>query len=72
MAVGVDHRHYRFLRTVSVVEVKTGLGHFSGHQRVNDNQPGVAFDDCHVGQVEAANLIDPFGDLEQAVVEVQL
>src|SRR5262249_20771923 len=43
-----------------------------GRERVDDDQRSVALDDRHVGYVEAAYLIDAFGDLEQAVNGIEL
>ncbi|MCY1356230.1 hypothetical protein D3C81_1268510 [compost metagenome] len=71
MAVRVDHRHHRLFGAVFVVQLQARAGGLGGGQRVDDDQAGVAFDDRHVGDVEAADLVDAVGHLEQAVVHVQ-
>ncbi|MNS53590.1 hypothetical protein D3C72_863490 [compost metagenome] len=72
VGVAVDHRHHRFARTVLVVQVQCRLGGFGHGQRVDDDQPVVAFDDGHVGQVEAAHLIQPWADFEQSGMGAEL
>ncbi|MNJ13630.1 hypothetical protein D3C77_78390 [compost metagenome] len=72
MAVAVDHRHHRFARAVLVVQLQRGAGGFGGGQRVDDDQPVVAFDEGHVGQVQATHLVQPRRYFEQASVGVEL
>ncbi|MNM61209.1 hypothetical protein D3C81_725050 [compost metagenome] len=72
MGMAVDHRHHRFARTVLVVQIERGTGGFGGGQRVDDDQPVVAFDDGHVGQVQAAYLVQPGYHFEQPGMVVQL
>ena len=71
VAVAVDHRGHRPVAAVGAVEVEAGAGHLGGDERVDDDHPALALDEGHVGEVEAAHLVDALGDLEEAVVEVQ-
>jgi len=43
-----------------------------GDQRVDDDDPVVAFDQRHVGHLETADLVDPVGHLIQAVLGGEL
>ncbi|MCY1520159.1 hypothetical protein D9M68_549300 [compost metagenome] len=70
--MGVDHRDDWLLRAVLVVQVERGARGFGSEQRVDDDQAGVAFHNRHVGQVEAAHLVDAPGHAVQAVVQVEL
>jgi hypothetical protein len=70
--VGVDQRGHRFARAVPKIQFEAGPGGFDGQQRIEHDQPVLAFNDGHVGQVQAADLVDAFGDLEQAGDGVQL
>ncbi|MNQ48931.1 hypothetical protein D3C85_628190 [compost metagenome] len=72
VGVAVDHRHHRFVRTVLVVQVQRRLGGFGHGQRVDDDQPVVAFDDGHVRQVKAAHLIQAWADFEQSGMGAEL
>ena len=72
MAVGVDHRGDGFCRAVGEIKIERGLRGLVRQQRIDQDQPAVAFDDGHVGDVEAAHLVDAVGDLEQAVDRVEL
>ena len=72
VVVGVEHGDDRLLRAVLVVQVQTGLGGGRGKQRVNDDQAGVTFNDGHVGQIHAADLVHAFGHFKQAVYGVEL
>jgi hypothetical protein len=47
----------------------SGLG---TEQWINENEASVPLNDGHVGDIEAANLIDPFGDLKQPMLQIQL
>ena len=47
-------------------------GRFGGGQRVHQNPTSLAFDDGHVGNVKATQLIHALGHLEQANVGVKL
>jgi len=57
---------------VLVVKLETGARGFRGDQGIHDDQAAIPFDDVHVGQVEAAHLVQPLGHLEQAGDIVQL
>ncbi|MCY1438822.1 hypothetical protein D9M71_550360 [compost metagenome] len=72
MAVAVDHRDDRLLRSVLEIQVEGGAGGFRGGQGIDEHQAGVAFDDGHVRRVEAAHLVELRHDLEQAGDVVQL
>lgn len=59
VTVGVDHRDDGALRAaVGAVEVQRRGGHLGGDQRIDDDDSGVALDECDVGDVETADLID--------------
>ncbi|MNR00411.1 hypothetical protein D3C85_1161820 [compost metagenome] len=66
VAVRIDHRDDGLLRPMLIVEIQRGLGGLGGNERVHDRQAVLAFDDCHVGQVQVTHLVDPVHDLEQA------
>ena len=70
--VGVDHRGHRLARTVLEVQFEARLGGLHGKQRIDHDQPVLPLDDGHVGQVQAAKLVDALGDLEQPGDVVQL
>ena len=70
--VGVDHRRDRLAPAMLEVEFKSGACALGGCQRVDNDDAGIAFDQRHVGDVEAAHLIDAVADLEQAMVHVEL
>ena len=72
MAVAVDHRDDRLLRPVLVVQLKAGPGGLGIEQRVDDDQAGLALDDGHVCEVDAAQLVHAVGDLEQAGDRIDL
>ena len=71
MAVGVNHRHHGPARPVPVVELKRGGGHLTADQGIHNDQAGIALDHVHIGEVETANLINPFAHLEQPGMVVQ-
>lgn len=62
----LDHRDDGLLRSMLIEEIQRGLGGLGGNGRVHDRQAVLAFDDCHVGQVQVTHLVDPLHDLEQA------
>lgn len=62
----LDHRDDGLLRSMWIEEIQRGLGGLGGNGRVHDRQAVLAFDDCHVGQVQVTHLVDPLHDLEQA------
>ena len=71
MAVSVDHGHHGPLRPVGEVMFQCRPGNFGRRQRIDQDQPAVALDHRHVGDVEAAQLIEAVGDHEQAVGHVE-
>jgi hypothetical protein len=71
VAVGVDHRGNRPVTAVLAVQRQRRRRRLGRDQRVDDDDPGVALDDAHVGQVVAADLVDPAGHLEQALPGLQ-
>ena len=71
VAVGVDDRGDRPPAAVLEIEVEARARRLGRDQRIDDDQAALAFDDGHVGDVEAADLIDPVGDLEEPVVHVE-
>jgi AcrR family transcriptional regulator len=72
VVMGVDDGADGFPRPVLVIEIERGARGFGGGQRVDDDQRAVALDDGHVGDVEAAHLVDAVGDLEKAVDGIEL
>ncbi|MNJ26137.1 hypothetical protein D3C77_206030 [compost metagenome] len=72
VGVAVDHGNDGAFAQVLVHQFQRGLGGFYREQGVEDNPAGPAFDEGHVGQVIATHLVDLVGDLEQAVLHVQL
>jgi len=70
--VRVDHRDDRSARSMRVVEVKSGFCCLASQQRVDDDEAGIALNDRHVGQVEAAELVNPVDDLEQPADSIEL
>ena len=72
VAVRIDHRADRLVRTVLIVKRQRSARRLGGEQRIDDDQRGVAFDDRHVGDIEAAHLIDALRHFEQAVDRVEL
>ena len=72
VAVGVDHCHDRLARPVLIIQVKSGLRGFLADQRIDQDKSGVAFDNRHVRQIEAAYLIDAIDNDEQPVEHIEL
>ena len=70
--VGVDHRDHRPLRAMAEVHGQPGPGGFHRQHRVHHDQAMLAFDQGHVGQVQATHLVDAVGDLEQTGNAVEL
>jgi hypothetical protein len=73
VAVRVDHRDHR-LRALQRVhrQLQPGLRHRRREHGVDDDPAGPAFDQRHVGDVVAADLVDAVGHLEQALCVLQL
>ena len=75
MAVGVDDgRHVQVggLWAILPVQGQGAFGAFDRDQRVNDDQAARAFDDGHVGHVEATHLVQAGAHFKQAVVVIEL
>ncbi|MNM79910.1 hypothetical protein D3C81_918580 [compost metagenome] len=72
VGVAVEHRDHRALAQVLIGQVERSPGRFRREQRVEDDPAAVALDEGDVGDVVAAHLVDAVGDLEQAVLHVQL
>ncbi len=70
--MGVDHRRHRPLAAMLEVKLEARLRGLRRHQRIDHDHAGVALDQCHVGNVEAADLINAGDDLEQAVPAIEL
>ena len=68
VAVGVDHGHHRALTAVAAVEAERGRGRLGAHQRIDDDDAGIALDEGDVGQVQSANLVDAFDDLVETLL----
>jgi len=70
--VCVNHRGNRFARAILEVQLKARSGGFNRQQRVEHDQPVVALNNGHVGQIQATNLINAFSDLEQTSNGIEL
>jgi hypothetical protein len=68
MTVGVDDRTYRPVTAMCPVQRQRGCRGLGADQRVDDDDSGVALDDRHVRQIQAAHLVDAFHDLEQTLL----
>ncbi len=66
VAVAVDEPGDRALAPVLAVEGQRRRRGLGRDQRVDDDDPLLALDDVHVGEVEAAQLVEAGRDLEQA------
>ena len=66
----IDHGHHGLLRTMFVVELKCSLRDFSADQWINHDETAVAFDEGHVRQIEAAQLINALRHFVQTVGHV--
>ena len=69
MTVRVDHADHGPFTQVLVSERQSRPGRFAGGQRVDHDPSCLAPNQCHVGDVEAANLVDPVYHLKQAMVQ---
>ena len=67
-----DHGRHRFVAQVLARKGQRRGRSFLGGQRVDDDPAGLAFDQRHVGNVKAAQLVDMVHHLEQAEVGVEL
>jgi hypothetical protein len=57
VGMGIDHGDDRSPRPMLVVEVQSSSGGFGRKQRIDHDEPGVAFDQRHVRHIEPADLI---------------
>lgn len=65
VAVAVDHRGHRPPLDVGVHELEGCGRDLGGDQRIEHDPAGLAPHEADVGQVQAADLVDPIDDLEQ-------
>ena len=72
MAVGIDHAHHRLVAAMFAIKIKCDLRGFRRNQRINDGNPGIAFDKGNHRQVGTTHLIDLRGDFIQAALRHQL
>ena len=63
VGVGIDHRRHRPVASVGPVQGQSGSSGLRRNERIDDDDPGVTFNEGHVGQVEASHLVDPVTDL---------
>ncbi len=66
VAVGVDQAGDRAIAAVLAVEGEGRGGGLGGDQRVDHDDPLMALDHVHVGEVEAAQLVEARRQLEEA------
>ena len=72
VSVGVDDGRDGAVTPVPAVKRECRRRDLLGDQRVDDDDAVVAFYQCHVGHLEAADLVDSVGHLIQAVLGRQL
>ena len=72
VGVGVDDRGDGPVTPVVPVQGERRRSDLGRDQRVDDDDPVVAFDQRHVGHVEAADLVDAVGHLVQALLGREL
>jgi hypothetical protein len=72
VAVGVDQAGDRPLAAVLAVERQRGRRGLGRDQRVDDDDPLAPLDHVHVGEVEAAQLVEAGDDLEETGDAAQL
>ncbi len=70
--VRVDHRHHGPRAAMLLVQREGGCSGLLADQRVDHDHAGLALDDAHHRQVEAAQLVDARHHLEQAVADQEL
>ncbi len=71
VGVRVDHPADRTVAASGPVELQTGAGRLRRDERIDDQHALVPLDQGHVGQVEAAHLVDALGDLVQPLLGAQ-
>ena len=71
VAVREDDARHRLVAQVLARERQRRGGTLACGERVDDDEAGLAFDQRHVGDVEAAQLPDAVGDLEQPDLRIQ-
>ncbi|MCY1294433.1 hypothetical protein D9M69_322550 [compost metagenome] len=67
-----DYRDDRAAPQVLRDQVERGPGGLGGGQRIEDDPAAIALDQRHVGEFEAAHLVNAVGDLVQPVVAQKL
>ena len=72
VSVRVDHGGDLPVPAVLPVQGDRGGGALGGDQRVDHDDAGVALDQRHVRHVQVTDLVDPGGDLVQALLRGQL
>src|SRR5262245_19203823 len=70
--MGVDDSDDWSSWTMLIVQVQRGLSRFHREKGIDHDQSRIAFQNGHVGKVDAPNLINPLDDLEQPVLMVEL
>ena len=72
MRMRIDHGRYgKALAHMLLEQLPCGASGLLGHQGVIDDPAGLAADEGHVGQVDAADLVDARDDLVETVIVVQ-
>ena len=71
MGVGKDDSGHRASAAMSKIELHRGAGAFDRGQRIHHDDAVLALDQRHVGNIEAANLIDARHHLENPVIHVE-
>ena len=67
----VDHGRDRQVLDLLVDQLEARPCRLERRQRVEDDPAGFAADEGEVGEIQAANLVDPRDDLEQSVLLVE-
>jgi len=72
VGVGVDQAGHGPVAPVVAVEPERCGGALRGDERVDDDDAAFALHEGHVGQIQAAYLVNAVGDLEQPLLGAQL
>src|SRR5262249_37767910 len=72
VCMGVDDGDDWSSWTMLIVQVQRGLRRFHREKGIDHDQSRIAFQNGHVGKVDAPDLINPLDDLEQPVLMVEL